>query len=379
MNGREDVAAAQLLKSEGGAWVLTLTGAWSLQGERPGGDQILASLADARGRLRISSEQLASWDSSLPLFLRQLEAQVDRNLLEIDRSGLPDGVRRLLELAEGGDARAPGAATEEGRPGFLTRIGTAIWARMEWSALALAFLGGITRAAWRMVLGRARWRPEDLAGFLQDCGPRALPIVSLIALLVGLILAFIGAMQLQTFGVQIYVANLVGIGMARDMGAMMTAIILAGRTGASFAAQLGTMQVNEEIDALQTLGIDPLEFLVLPRLLALVLMMPLLCCYADLMGIIGGGLVCVSLFDITPLQYLQQTREAVPLYHFAGGLVKATVYGIVVALAGCHRGLACGRSAAAVGEATTAAVVTAIVWIVVWCALLTVLYNLIGV
>ena len=243
----------------------------------------------------------------------------------------------------------------------------------------LAFLGGTTRAAGRMLLGRARWQWQDLGHFLNDCGPGALPIVSLIAFLVGLILAFIGAMQLQTFGVQVYVANLVGIGMARDMGAMMTGIILAGRTGAAYAAQLGAMQVNEEIDALRTLGIDPLEFLVLPRLLALVAMLPLLCCYADLLGIIGGGVVCASLFDITPLQYLEQTRQAVPLHHFAGGLIKATVYGVVVALAGCHRGLACGRSAAGVGAATTSAVVTAIVWIVVWCALLTVVFNLIGV
>ncbi len=378
MNEREAAAVAELQETEAGEWILTLAGTWSLRGERPGDDQFVARLAAAGGRLRFHSEQLAGWDSSLPLFLRQLEGQVDRNSLTVDRSGLPEWVRRLLELADSGSegVRDSGVLSP---PGFLARIGAAVLRRLDWSAQALAFLGGITRAAWHLLRGKARWRPEDLAGFLQDCGPRALPIVSLIALLVGLILAFIGAMQLQTFGVQVYVANLVGIGMARDMGAIMTGIILAGRTGAAYAAQLGTMQVNEETDALRTLGIDPLEFLVLPRLLALVLMMPLLCCYADLMGMIGGGLVCVSLFDITPLQYLQQTREAVPLYHFTGGLVKATVYGVVVALAGCHRGLACGRSAAAVGEATTAAVVTSIVWIVVWCAILTILYNQIGV
>ncbi|AMV70890.1 ABC transporter permease [Desulfuromonas carbonis] len=378
MNRGEEVAAAQLQEAAAEEWILTLAGTWSLRGDRPVDDRLMARLAAASGRLGFDSEQLTGWDSSLPLFLRQIEGQVDQRQLAIDRSGLPDGVRRLLTLTDSG-SEAKRDADRQAPPGFLARVGAAMLQRMEWSALALAFLGGTTRAAWRMLRGKARWRPEDLAGFLQDCGPRALPIVSLIALLVGLILAFIGAMQLQTFGVQIYVANLVGIGMARDMGAMMTGIILAGRTGAAYAAQLGTMQVNEETDALRTLGIDPLEFLVLPRLLALVLMIPLLCCYADLMGIIGGGLVCVSLFDITPLQYLQQTREAVPLYHFTGGLVKATVYGIVVALAGCHRGLACGRSAAAVGEATTAAVVTSIVWIVVWCAILTVLYNLIGV
>jgi len=378
MNGSEAAAVAELRETDPGDWVLTLSGTWNLQGARPTGDRVMPRLAGASGRLRFQCKELAGWDSSLPLFLREIEGRVDRHALTVDRSALPEGVRRLLELAESGSEGGRNAAAQS-PPAFLARIGAAALRRLDWFAEALAFLGGTTRAASRMLRGRARWRHEDLAGFLQDCGPRALPIVSLIALLVGLILAFIGAMQLQTFGVQIYVANLVGIGMARDMGAMMTGIILAGRTGAAYAAQLGTMQVNEETDALRTLGIDPLEFLVLPRLLALVLMMPLLCSYADLMGMIGGGLVCVSLFDITPLQYLQQTREAVPLHHFTGGLVKATVYGVVVALAGCHRGLACGRSAAAVGEATTAAVVTSIVWIVVWCAILTVLYNLIGV
>jgi phospholipid/cholesterol/gamma-HCH transport system permease protein len=139
------------------------------------------------------------------------------------------------------------------------------------------------------------------------------------------------------------------------------------------------MQVNEEIDALRTLGIPPEEFLVLPRLLAVSLMLPLLCCYADLMGILGGALVGSAMFEMTPMQYYQQTLAAVPLRHFGVGLVKSAVYGVVVALSGCLRGMQCERSASAVGEATTAAVVTAIIWIVVWCALLTVAAHVLGV
>ena len=160
---------------------------------------------------------------------------------------------------------------------------------------------------------------------------------------------------------------------------MMTGIIMAGRTGAAFAAQLGTMTANEEIDALRTAAIPPMEFLVLPRLLALVLMLPLLTVYANLMGIVGGAVVGLLLLDIEPLQYLVQTRGAVDLGDFATGLIKAAAYGVIVAVSGCLRGMQCGRSAAAVGAATTSAVVTGIVFIVVCSATLTVVYQVLGI
>jgi len=196
---------------------------------------------------------------------------------------------------------------------------------------------------------------------------------------VGLILAFVGAVQLMMFGAQIFVADLVGIAMLRVMGAIMVGIIMAGRTGAAFAAQLGTMQVNEEIDALRTLGISPMEFLVLPRMIALIIMMPLLCVYADLMGILGGMIVGVGMLDISMVQYYQQTRAALNLNHFWIGLFQAGVFGVLVALAGCLRGIQCGRSASAVGDAATSAVVTGIVSIVVATAIITVICNVLGI
>jgi len=196
---------------------------------------------------------------------------------------------------------------------------------------------------------------------------------------VGLILAFVGFMQLRQFGAEIFVADLVGIAMARDIGAIMAAIVMAGRTGAAFAAQLGTMQVNEEIDALRTFGVPPIDFLVLPRMLALMAMLPLLTLYANILGILGGAVVGVMEPTITFTQYWQQTVAAVTLVDFAGGLAKSVVYGVLVALAGCLRGMACGRSAAAVGDATTSAVVTGIISIVVACALLTIVYDVVGI
>ena len=226
---------------------------------------------------------------------------------------------------------------------------------------------------------QAQYRKSDLGLVLESCGGQALPIVSLICFLVGLILAFIGAIQLKLFGAQIYVADLVGIAMVRLMAAIMTGIVMAGRTGGAFAAQLGTMQVNQEIDALKTMGISPMEFLVLPRMLALALMMPLLCLYANVMGILGGLVVGVGVLDISLVQYYQRTVAAVRLWDLGIGIFSGIVFGVIIALAGCMRGMECGRSASAVGDAATSAVVTAIVGMTLSTAVITVICNLLGI
>jgi phospholipid/cholesterol/gamma-HCH transport system permease protein len=226
-----------------------------------------------------------------------------------------------------------------------------------------------------LVRGRARFRVGDLLVVIQDCGPRALGIVSLISFLIGLILGFVGAVQLEQFGASIYVANLVAVAMTREIGCIMTAIVMAGRTGAAFAAQLGTMTTNQEIDALSTMGISPMEFLVLPRMLALILMMPLLTIYADLLGILGGAVVGLGMLGLGTTEYYEQTRSAVSLTDFFIGVSKSTVFGILVALVGCLRGMQSGRSAAAVGLAATSAVVTSIVLIIVIDGLFAVILN----
>jgi phospholipid/cholesterol/gamma-HCH transport system permease protein len=243
----------------------------------------------------------------------------------------------------------------------------------------LDFIGEASMAFMRLFRGKAQYRRSDLFVILQDSGAQAFPIVSLISLLVGLILAFVGAIQLRMFGAQIYVADLVGIAMVRVMGAVMTGIIMAGRTGASFAAQLGTMQVNEEIDALKTMGISPMEFLVLPRMLSLMLMMPLLCLYADLMGILGGMIVGIFMLDLNVMEYFLETQRAVTLNNLWIGLFHSVVFGVLVALAGCLRGIQCGRSASAVGNATTSAVVTGIVSIIVATAIITLMCEVLGI
>jgi phospholipid/cholesterol/gamma-HCH transport system permease protein len=290
---------------------------------------------------------------------------------------LPEGARRLLGLATA--VRPAEGGSGQVRAGFFARVGEATLELGNEARAMVGFIGEATLALGRFVSGRARFRASDLWLTVQVCGADALPIVSLISFLVGLILAFVGYNQLEQFGAEIYVADLVGVAMARDMAAIMAAIIMAGRTGAAFAAQLGSMQVNEEIDALRTFGIPPMDFLVLPRMLALMVMLPLLTLYANLLGILGGGVVGVASPNISVIQYWNQTVSAVTMLDFTGGLIKSVVYGALVALAGCMRGMQCGRSAAAVGQATTSAVVTGIVSVVVSCAILTVVYNAIGI
>ena len=246
------------------------------------------------------------------------------------------------------------------------------------AARSLEFIGQVMQALGRLLRGRSALRWSDLAWQLEQTGPRSVPIVALVCGLVGVILAYMGAAQLQLFGAQSYIADLVSVGVVREIAALMTGVILAGRVGAAFAAQLGSMQANEEIDALRTLGIDPVDHLVLPRLLAMLLVAPLLTAMAALVGLCAGWAVAVLVLGIPPLEYLTRSQQAVTATHLGIGLFKGTVYAMLVALAGCRQGLAAGRSAQAVGQATTAAVVQAIVWIVVAASALTIMFQRLG-
>ncbi|MDP3204140.1 MAG: ABC transporter permease, partial [Hydrogenophaga sp.] len=209
-------------------------------------------------------------------------------------------------------------------------------------------------------------------------GPRSLPIVALVSFLVGLIVAYMGAAQLQRFGAQNFIADLVTVGVVREVAALLVGIVLAGRVGAAFAAQIGSMRANEEVDALTTLGVNAVDFLVLPRVLALLIVGPMLTAFAAVVGMGVGWLVAVGLYGVTPLEYVYASAQALTLPHVLIGLLKGTVYSVLVALAGCLQGMSAGRSAQAVGDATTAAVVQAIVWMVVAASVLTVVFQQLG-
>ncbi|MGA7577117.1 MAG: MlaE family ABC transporter permease [Desulfobaccales bacterium] len=375
-------ARAEMIMEQASADTLKviLSGQWRLGGDLPGADKVQQRLEGAPGvrNLVLDTRELAHWDTGLLIFLVDLHTFCSRRKIGLNYEALPQGARKLLELASAVPEEKE-ARKAEGRVSFLAHLGDETFYFFESAADLLGFIGAASIAVLRLLSGRAQYRRSDLWLIMQAVSAQALPIVSLVSFLVGLILAFTGAIQMKLFGAQIYVADLVGIAMVRLMAAIMTGIVMAGRTGGAFAAQLGAMQVNQEIDALKTLGISPMEFLVLPRMLALALMMPLLCLYANFMGILGGMVVGVWMLHIGFIQYYNETAAAVGLWNLGIGLFSGFVFGVIVALAGCMRGMQCTHSAAAVGNAATSAVVTAIVGIIASTAVITVLCNMLGI
>ena len=346
---------------KGSATILELSGEWHRDGpttEEP-------EPAPDHHPDHYQTDGLGTYDSTLPAFLlarfRAVTAAGPHQAPAFD--GLPDNLRGLLELAlavpeDSQTLIAPHASSEVRNLGkFTLRIWSGVCAVVDFTGQAVLSLG-------RLVTGRARFRSADFWLTLEECGAQALPIVSLISLLIGVILAFVGNVQLANFGANLFVADLVGIAMVREMGAVMTAIIMCGRTGAAFAAHLGSMKANEEIDALRTFGFDPFDFLVLPRLLALVLMMPILTVYANIVGILGGMLVGYMV-GIPPVLYWTETLTAVDLTNFSLGVGKSVFFGATIAISGCLLGMRAGTSAASVGQATTRAVVAAITIVIV--------------
>lgn len=377
MSHPEEVNADRL---EDGTLLVRLGGPWELADGIPPTGPVIRELeaSPAPARVAFDTSAVESWDSSLLTFALQVVQAAGKLGIAIDRSGLPDGARRILDLAAAVPERT-GARRTVRRDRPVARLGQGVLSFLHTSRSLIDFIGLAFLSFLRLLVGRARVRGRDFWLFVQEAGADALPIVSLISFLIGVILAFIGALQLRQFGALVWTANIVAIGMVRYLGPMMTAIIMAGRTGAAYAAQLGTMTANEEVDALRTLGISPIDFLVLPRMLALVLMLPLLALYADFVGMLGGAVIGTVAFGLGAREYISQTQSMLSLKDFLSGLNMAASYGVLIAIAGCFRGMNSGRSAAAVGEATTKAVVMAIVLIVLATAFWTVLYDILGI
>jgi phospholipid/cholesterol/gamma-HCH transport system permease protein len=357
------------------ACLVRFTGSWRLRDHLPRAADVLRTSGSVSGvrRLAFDTTRLGAWDTGLLTFIRHLLDESERAGIEVDRTGLPLDVEKLLELAAAVPTRL--VAPEPVRLSWLWRAGTAVIATATAGIGVLGFTGEACAAFAGLFTGRVKIRWPQFALLLYEIGVRALPIITLIGTLIGIILAFGAVVQLRQLGVQIFVADLVGISVAREVGALITAIVLAGRTGAAFAAQLGSMQVNEEIDALTTAGISPVHFLVLPRMLALILMTPLLTIYTDLFGIVGGGLVAVTMLDLSTATYVTRLVQVVTLLDFGMGLARASVFGVLIALAGCLRGMQSGRSAEAVGLATTSAVVTSIVLTIIADGLLGMVFS----
>jgi len=353
-----------VLRNEAGVLVVEIAGDWldrvglpdvSAVEKELGGSGVIALEFDANG--------LGRWDSALMVRILALNDLCAKGTVEFRAQTLPGGLAKLIALSQAVPEKKD-AARKETTPSFLQRVGESGLEAWTGGSAMLGFLGESVVALLKMVRGRAQFRWADTLMVIQQCGPEALGIVALINFLIGMILAFVGATELTQFGASIYTADLVAVASVREMACIMTGIIICGRTGAAFAAQLGTMKVNQEIEAFQTFGISPFEFLVLPRMLALILMMPLLCLFADLIAIAGGFLVSTLMLDIAPVLYLDRTVESIRLSAFLLGVFKGGFFGVLVALTGCLRGMQCGTNAAAVGQATTSAVVTGITLII---------------
>jgi len=359
---------------------LQISGDWVIGNTIPSLDKVKELLSQYQNitQVIISSHTLGLWDSRLVSFILLLTENLNKKNIELDITGLPAGIQSLLKLATTVPERK-GVEKTDHQPSIAEHIGNKAITAISETQNFINFIGEVSLSFVRFSQGKVRFRKQDFWLIVQECGPNALPIITLISLLMGLILAFMGAIQLRLFGADIYVANLVAIGMSREMGAMMTAIIMAGRTGAAFAAKLGTMQVNEEINAFKTMGIAAIDFLVLPRVLALTLMMPLLTLYSDVIGILGGLCVGVGLMDISVVEYYLQTQQSITLLDWSTGIFKSAIYGFLIATIGCMRGIHCGHSSSSVGDATTTAVVRSIVTIIVADAIFTLLFESLGI
>ncbi len=361
-------------KQDGGQVVLEISGDWRRDGPAP----VIEGEPPDKAPDRYDTEALDGFDSTLPAFLlAHLRGVSKADAADVPLDDLPPDLHGLMELAlavpEESEAGRKAQPVSEIRK--LGKIALRVWA----SVLTLAEFTGLSMLAFgRLLTGRARFRGRDFWMIVQECGPQALPIVTLISFLIGLILAFVGNVQLASFGASLYVADLVGIAVLREMGVVMTAIILSGRTGAAFAAHLGSMKANEEIDALKTFGFDPFDFLVLPRILALVLMMPLLTIYANAVGILGGMLVG-SAVGIPPVLFWNETLTAVDLTTASLGVFKSVFFGAAIAISGCLQGMHAGNSSAAVGQATTRAVVAAITAVIVLDSAFAAIFTVLGI
>ena len=372
-----DRAPSWQLQSVNGRNALILTGDWLAQTGRIPEFPVdgLANLT-AKQPLALDIANVGRWDSGLIEFLWDAKRTAVTAGIVIDTTTLPDSTRKLLGLL-------PDRITQpavQPRQGLLPLrwIGNKTIGLLTETGALTGLLTTTTGAGFRALGGGARMRASDLAANIRDAGPSAIVIVSVVNFLIGAILAFVGAVQLRKFAADIYVANLVGLALVREMAAVMTAIVMAGRTGGAYAARIATMQGNEEIDALQVIGIPVTDYILLPSILALLFTMPFLYLYGCLVGILGGFVVAFAMLNITGPGYLNQTLGAVPLDQFVFGFAKSIAFAVLIGLTSCRIGLKAGRSAADVGTAATRAVVTGIVGVIALDAVFAVIADVVG-
>ncbi len=357
--------------------MLSLTGDWIAQSGRiPEFPSHGLATFKSDNTLGFDIGGVSRWDSGLIEFLWDAKRAAISAGIAVDSASLPDSARKLLGLLPDQITEAAPAPPPRFRP--LFRLGGAAIAWLTEIGILSTLSAQVATGGVRALTRNAHMRAVDLLGNIRDAGPSALIIVSVVNFLIGAILAFVGAVQLRKFAADIYVANLVGLALVREMSAVMTAIVMAGRTGGAYAARIATMQGNEEIDALQVIGIPVSDYIVLPSILALIFTMPFMYLYGCLVGMLGGFTVAIAMLTITGAGYLAQTLDAVPLDQFAFGFAKSIAFAVLIGVTSCRIGLKAGRSAADVGAAATQAVVIGIVGVIALDAIFAVLADVAG-
>lgn len=356
--------------------VVYLAGDWGRAAQLPGAADVAAALLASQAQsVVIDGSGLDQPHPRAAGFVRALGSQLRARGVSVEYRHLGANLTALIDLA----GRTAPDLRSTNQPNLFERVGRQARSYYQAYADALGFVGQAATATPRFVTGRSQSRWQDFVGYVQETGAASLPVVTVVNLLVGAVLGFVGAIQLQKFGAGLYLADLVGIAVAREMAALMTAFVIAGRIGATFAAHLATMQTNEEVDALRMTGVAPFDFLVMPRLAALSLMMPLLYLYAAAVGIIGGMLVAELVLGMPPLAFMHRLHAAVAVRHFVIGFLKSGCFGVLIALTSCYLGLNAGRNAAEVGRSATRTVVICIIGIILIDAVFALGTNALGV
>lgn len=361
----------------GGGWLVAALGRWDLKAAgNLARDLDGFSPGDGGGALRLDLSRLDVMDTAGAYLLARLADRLGARYtvsvtgVRPEHAALFDAVRKAGAPPADSLSPAPHPILE-----MLERTGRATVDAAREGLDLLGFLGLVTITFGRVLANPSRLRVRAVLFHIEQTGLNALPILGLLSFLIGVVLAFQGADQLRRFGAELFVVNLLGVSILREIGILMTAIIVAGRSGSAFTAQIGTMKVNQEVDAISTLGLDVVELLVVPRALALMISLPLLAFYADIMGLIGGAVMSYATLDITFGTFIRQLHGAVTLPHFLVGLVKAPVFALVIAMVGCYEGLKVSGSAESVGTLTTKSVVESIFLVIVLDAMFSVLFS----
>ena len=365
---------------EGDLLIVSLGGPWVTK--HIGGKQARLARIDARGaqRARINVAALVALDTAGAWLIHRATGRLAEQGLAVELEGATTAAASLIDTARRFDVPCPPPPQPTNAViALIARVGHATIEISGQAVRLVNYLGLTVVVLLRLLVKPWRIRGTALVSHMEQAGLNALPIVGLISFLIGVVLAYQGADQLAKFGAQIFTANLVAVGVLREMGILLTAIIVAGRSGSAFTAQIGTMNVNEEIDAMRTMGLDPMEVLVIPRVVALVLVLPLLTFYADIMGLLGGAVMATATLDISFFQFARQISNSEPLGSFWAGMIKAPVFAFIIATVGTYEGFNVTRSAESVGRQTTRAVVEAIFLVIVLDALFSILFSVLGI